>query len=402
MKKTIPHCRLCNAPTSVFLDLGRVPLPEEFRLQKDLHVPIITYPLRLSVCHVCHHIQLADIPNVNTIYKKNYFYDFSVTMTGHEHWKRLSRMITTKYRLTPRHLVVDIGSNTGALLSEFRSLGVRILGVDPSPKVVAVARKHGIPTMLSFFRPAVAQRIVRKHGQAHIVTTTNVFDHVQDLGEFVTALDILLDPQGAAVIEVPYAFRMIRDGSHTPYLQQLDYMLLTPLQPFFANYGFSVTDASEIPLHGGSIRITLKKRPDARQSTSMKRILDQEQELLTTYQPVIRQFGADLLRHYRKLAAWVHAQRKKGARIAGVGASAKGMTLLSCAGLGPNDIDFITEKSELKIGRFSPSGIPIVSDADLLNKQPDIALALAWNFVPEIQKNLAAFTGTWHIPMPMR
>jgi hypothetical protein len=87
-----------------------------------------------------------------------------------------------------------------------------------------------------------------------------------------------------------------------------------------------------------------------------------------------------------------------------VSAPAKGMTLLNYCGIGADILDFITEKSQLKIGRFTPgTHIPVVSDQVLLERQPDYALLLAWNFAEEIMNNLKAFSeagGKFIMPIP--
>jgi len=72
--------------------------------------------------------------------------------------------------------------------------------------------------------------------------------------------------------------------------------------------------------------------------------------------------------------------------------------------LGNDTIDFVTEKSTLKIGRFTPGmHIPVVSDAELIERRPDYALLLAWNFADEIMANLSEYRergGKFIIPIP--
>ena len=67
-------------------------------------------------------------------------------------------------------------------------------------------------------------------------------------------------------------------------------------------------------------------------------------------------------------------------------------------------IDFVTEKSELKIGRYTPGQhIPVVSDNKLIEKEIDYALILAWNFSSEIMSNLKDYRdrgGKFIIPIP--
>ena len=85
-------------------------------------------------------------------------------------------------------------------------------------------------------------------------------------------------------------------------------------------------------------------------------------------------------------------------------APAKGMTLLNYCGIDTTLLDFVTEKSKLKIDRFTPGGnIPVFSDDMLISKRPDYALLLAWNFAEEIINNLDEYKklgGKFIIPIP--
>lgn len=393
-------CRLCNSRVKQFLDLGIVPLPEEFRSKGQLRDPVRRYPVGLSYCISCHHVQLTTPVSAKTIYQKNYFYDYSVTRTGLTHWHKLASQIVQKYHLSKNDLVVDIGSNTGTLLSLFKTKGVQILGVDPATKLAEIAKRNGIPTMVGYFTPSIARRIVKKWGNATVITATNVFDHVESLHEFVSAVTILLSPNGTFIIEVPYVPRMLLHHMHMPYLQQIDYMMITPLIPFFNAHNLKIIDAREISIHGGSLRLTVSWRDRKPTAPGVIKLIAFEQDLLKNYPGQLVTYAKDLQTQIHALSNWVHLKKALGKHIAAVGASAKGITLLHYARLGSNDIDFITEKSPLKIGRFTPTGIPVVSDTFFLKQQSDYALILAWNFTAEVKKNLKAYTKTWVIPIP--
>jgi hypothetical protein len=114
---------------------------------------------------------------------------------------------------------------------------------------------------------------------------------------------------------------------------------------------------------------------------------------------------ADAVDNNRQELLWLLRQLKRdGKRIAAVSAPAKGMTLLNYCHLGTETLDFITEKSTLKIGRYTPgTHIPVYSDAELLEQMPDYALLLAWNFAKEIMANLQEYRdrgGKFIIPIP--
>ncbi len=392
-------CRVCLSPTHPFLSLGSVPLPEEFRMKTQRNLPIRDYPLGLSCCTRCHHVQLTHIVSSDPIYKQHYFYDYSVTATGLGHWQRLARQITRRY-LKDNNLVVDIGSNTGTLLSCFQAFGARIRGVDPTNKLAAIARSRGIPTMTNYFTPSVARRIVRQLGQATVATGTNVFDHVDSLQSFLEAMQILLAPRGVFIVEVPYFLTFLTSHSHIVYHQQIDYMMMTPLIPLFDRYDMELVNTEPIPIHGGSIRLSIRKKGVQKAAISVSSLLSKEQVLFATYPRRLKKFADALCKQREDFSLRVRNLKAKGKRIAAVGASAKGITLLNYAGLGPREIDYITEKSPLKIGRFTPTGIPIVADRTLITDQPDYAILLAWNFTQEIMNNLNGYRGKWIIPVP--
>ena len=92
-------CRLCKSDTKPFLNLGNVSLPEEFRTKVQLKDPVIKYPLGLSFCTKCGHVQLTKKIKPDLIYKKNYFYDYSITSTGQKHWQEIRRGRYTEFNL---------------------------------------------------------------------------------------------------------------------------------------------------------------------------------------------------------------------------------------------------------------------------------------------------------------
>lgn len=397
------RCRLCSGEVKKFLNLGETPLPEEFRTKHELDKEVKHYPLNLVYCTKCLHVQLGFKISADVIYKKNYFYDYSVTKTGSEHWYKLSKKIYKDYKLSTNDLVVDIGSNTGVLLSFFKSQGSQIVGIDPATRQVNIARKIGIPTICSYFSPKVAQRIVRKYGQAKVITCNNTFDHVWDLDELMKGVTLLLKQGGVLIIEVPYFINMLKNLNHIVYHQQIDYISLSPLMPFFNRFGLEIVDCQPIPMHGGSIRIYARFKGQNGSTKRLLKLLDKENKLIKNWPSRLILFAQKILKQKDELVLLLKNLKKDGQRVAAVGASAKGITLLNYSHLDPQTIEFITEKSPLKIGRFTPSKIPIVPDSKLYEQKIDYALLLSWNFQEEIIRNLSKYKklgGKFIIPIP--
>ena len=81
--------------------------------------------------------------------------------------------------------------------------------------------------------------------------------------------------------------------------------------------------------------------------------------------------------------------KSKGYIIAGIGAAAKANTLINTFGLNNTHIDFITESSKYKIGKYTPkSRIPIYNDKKLTKYKKICAILLTWNLKKQLKKKL--------------
>jgi len=118
----------------------------------------------------------------------------------------------------------------------------------------------------------------------------------------------------------------------------------------------------------------------------------------------LNDFAVRVADNRKKLFNLVAKLLSEGKTVAGVSAPAKGMTLLNYCNFSNFHLLYISEKSNLKIGRVTPGGhIPIISDAELMNLKPDYVLLLAWNFSQEIMANLKDYSsagGKFIIPIP--
>jgi hypothetical protein len=84
----------------------------------------------------------------------------------------------------------------------------------------------------------------------------------------------------------------------------------------------------------------------------------------------------------------VKARQAKG-KIVAIGAAAKGNTLLNYCGIDKTLIDFATDASPLKIGKFTPgSHLPILSD-DAIDASVTHALILAWNIAELLKSKIS-------------
>ncbi|MCC7071719.1 MAG: class I SAM-dependent methyltransferase [Deltaproteobacteria bacterium] len=399
-------CRMCKGSgLDRFLDLGFTPPADQFLTAAQLRQSETAYPLDVYLCRDCGLAQLGTVVPPEILYQNDYPYESSTTKTGREHWAALARQVVGTLDLKPGSLAVDVGSNVGVLLSAFRDEGMRVCGVDPAPNIVAIANGRGIETICDFFSDQSAAAIVKAHGPASVVTGTNVFAHVDDLDAFVRSLQVLLADDGVFVFEAPHFAELVKQLEYdTIYHEHLSYLAVRPLIPFFKKHGMEVFDVTCSEIHGGSICVFAGKAQARPVHERVGRALAEEEALGLGSTAVLQRFAADVAAQRMELMWLLHSLKREGKKIVGVSAPAKGMTLLNYCRIGPELLDFVTEKSTLKIGRYTPgTHIPVVPDAMLLQAKPDYALLLAWNFAEEIMKNLDGFRaqgGKFIIPVP--
>lgn len=399
-------CRLCSSTNLYkFLDLGFTPPADSFLRREQLCEPEIYYPLEVLLCESCGFIQLSHIVSPEVLYRHDYPYESSITRSGQQHWNEFAQTVTRRFSLTSSDLVIDIGSNVGVLLGAFRDNGCRILGVDPASNIVRLAEKNGIETINEFFGVEVARNIVAEMGSASVITGTNVFAHVNDLTGFMHAVEIVLSARGVMIIEAPYFVNLVSKLEYdTIYHEHLSYLSLKPLAPFFEKFGMEIFDIEERDIHGGSFRIYVARKGTQTVSPIVWRMTAAEEAMGIYDHDVLMKFASAVAENRQSLLWLLRKLKNEGKRIAAVSAPAKGMTLLNYCHIGIETLDFVTEKSTLKIGRFTPgTHIPVFSDAKLFEEMPDFALLLAWNFADEIMANLEPFKkkgGRFIIPIP--
>ncbi len=400
-------CRMCQSKDLYkFLDLGFTPPADQFRRKDQLKEEEIYYPLEVYVCEFCGLVQLGHVVSPEILYRNDYPYESSTTKTGHEHWSNFAETVIKRFNLTESDLVVDIGSNVGVLLGAFKDNGIRIQGIDPASNIVMIAYERGIETICDFFNFESVEKILSSKGNASVITGTNVFAHVDDLYTFMKNIKLLLNEKGVFIFEAPYFVNLFKHIEYdTIYHEHLSYLSVKPLIPFFDKFDMEIFNIEQVDIHGGSFRVYIARKNTYQVNEIVLKLLKNEEDMKLYSYEALDNFSKSVQQNRSELMWMLHSLRHEGKRIAGVSAPAKGMTLLNYCKIGSELIEFITEKSSLKIGRFTPgTHIPVFPDSHLIKEKPDYALLLAWNFAGEIMKNLHEYKkngGKFIVPIPM-
>jgi hypothetical protein len=390
----------------LYLDLGLTPLADEFRArEKAGSLAQVTYPLEVVLCTDCGLSQLSMVVAPEVLYQNDYPYESSTTSAGRKHFAAFAHTVVAEYGLRPDELAVDVGSNVGVLVRGFIDAGVRGLGIEPAPNIARIATDNGIDTINEFFSIDAASSVLSSHGKARVITATNVFAHVHDLDAFMHAADTMLTPDGLLIIEAPHFLELVQQLEYdTIYHEHLSYLAVKPLENFFRRHAFELIDVVQVGIHGGSFRLFVGRAGSYPISARVAETRHLETDEGICDLDRVRLFARAVADHRIELMTLLYDLKRQGRSIAGVSAPAKGMTLLNYCGIGPGILDFVTEKSTLKVGRFTPGGrIPVLPDSALTEQRVDYGLLLAWNFATEIMANLAGYKaagGRFIIPIP--
>ncbi|HWZ46346.1 MAG TPA: class I SAM-dependent methyltransferase [Candidatus Saccharimonadales bacterium] len=400
----IETCQVCESPDlQSVLFMGYLPPVNQMRRVGERPCEQPAYPAEWLYCPKCQLVQLGLLVDPQVLFPPEYPYTSGTTSLLRENFAEMYTETQTIISLLPSDLIVDIGSNDGTLLANFKDGGHRVRGIEPS-QVGNLANQRGIPTHISFFGKDIASKILKEDGPAKIIAATNVFAHMQNIHAVVEDILRLLDDKGLFISESHYLLGLIETLQYdTIYHEHLRYYSLTSLQYLLNMHGLEVIHARRIPTHGGSLRVYAARAGSRPPLPSVAEILAQE-----------RRAGVDLrrLREFQRrvVLSKLHMHSMladicgRGEKIYGIGAPSRASTLINYAGLDNGILECVVEvKGSLKIGKYMPGTlIPVVEESRLYEDPPEYALLLSWHIADELIPRLSqkGFRGEYIIPLP--
>jgi hypothetical protein len=398
-------CQVCgHAPLDDVLSLGYMPPVNQMVRISVVPQQQPWFPTNLLYCRNCELVQLGLAVDPVIIFPPDYPYTSGTTRLLRENFADLAHESGAMLGLGKDDLVVDVGSNDGTLLSNFKNVGHRVLGIEPTD-VGAIADKRGIPTLKRYFGPEAAREVQRKHGPAALVTAANCFAHIEDVHAIVDAIVAILRPDGVFISESHYLIGLLDTLQYdTIYHEHLRYYSLASLKHLLEIHGLEVFHARPIPSHGGSIRVYAARRGTQKVQDSVGAMLAGEPRG-DAMVGRLASFRRDVVLSKLRLLAMLRDLKEKGARIAGISAPSRASTLVNYVGLDEAIIDYVCEiPGSLKIGRYMPgTQIPVVDEARLYAEQPDYAVIFSWHIADELAPKLKAkgFRGELITPLPV-
>ncbi|MCM8811690.1 MAG: adenylyl-sulfate kinase [Candidatus Omnitrophica bacterium] len=401
----IDRCQVCSSRelTSV-LFVGYLPPVNRMRPIGRMLDEEPWFPAEMLYCGRCHLVQLGYAVDPNILFPPDYPYTSGTTRILRENFADLFREVKELVGLNPGDLTVDIGSNDGTLLSNFKEGGYPVCGVEPS-LTAKMAEERGIPTLMRFFEREAVEAVKAEHGQPKIVTATNVFAHIHRVNELMDNIESLAGPEGVFISESHYLKDLIDTLQYdTIYHEHLRYYSLTSLKFLLESRGFRIFHVKRIPTHGGSIRVYASKSKRYTLRGSVESLLKEEQQAGLTGPSWIPSFRRRVIESKLKLYDLLYDLKRQGNAIYGIGAPSRASTLINYVGLDDGILDCVLEvKGSKKTDKYMPgTKIPVLEESKLYADQPPYALFLSWHISWELSRNLAqrGYTGDFITPLP--
>lgn len=381
-------CRVCDSTRlSPAVDLGRQPWANHF-LRPDEAGSEPFYPLTVVLCDHCGTAQLD-----HTVPKETMFADHTylsgTTTTLSDHFQSVAQSVDHRhFRHRPHKAMLDIGSNDGTQLRQYRALGYDILGVEPAKLPSDLANAAGLPTLRAFFNEGTARSLNRTF---EVINASGVFFHLEELHSVTEGIRACLAPDGVFVIQFLYMKRIVEnDAFDQIYHEHLLYYNVRTLDTLLRRHGLALFDAELSPIHGGSIIAHATHVSRAQPSARIAGFMAAEDASGANAPAWYRDFARRIARRRTENRAYLEACRQAGKRVFGLGAPVKGNTLLNYYGVGTDLIECLTERNPHRRGLVAPGSHIPVRIEDEFKDVPDVYYVLAWNFRKEI---LARYAG---------
>lgn len=388
-------CIGCDSSLHKIFSLGNQPLANKYPNAETSFDDEFSSELVVFKCPACNYSHVPCSVD-RSIFFEDYYYLSSVNKELVSHFESLADYLST----TDSQFVVDVGSNDGILLRPLKERGIKCLGVDPSENVGKIANDQNLETIVSFFDPQTANRVVESHGRASTIVASSVFTHLAEPLTFFKSCDNLLDDDGIIIIEVEYLVDIIKSlGFERFYFDRPHYYTLNTISRIAEKAGFCVTDCRSISVHGGSIRVICSRLKDVNKvSPDVNQVIKKEAELLSD--DSISKFFSEFQTSCIQLKNFLLTLSTQETKVFAYGCPARLSTITNFADIDRTLIPYIVDDSPLKAGRFSPGKhIPIYSK--IIADDERVSMVFAYEYIESIRNKLKDFNLDFYRPIPL-
>ncbi len=379
-------CKITGKKIKPFMSFGKMPIANGFLKKKDFKNEF-SFNMEVGFSKDLALFQLNDHPTPKSMFNRNYPFFTSSSNYMIKHFKEYALWIKKNYSKNIRN-ILEIGSNDGSFLKNFKSKKTNILGIEPSSNVANIAKKNGIKTINKFFSYKTSKDLKNFIGKTDIIIAANAICHIPNLNDLIKGVDNLLSKKGLFIFEEPYLGSMFEKTSYDQIYDEHIFMFsVTSVKKIFDLYNFELINVAPQKTHGGSMRYVIARKGTYKTNKSVLKHLKYENLKKINSIKGCLNFKKNCENSKKRLKNRIEMILKNGKNIAGYAATSKSTTILNYCGINHKHIDFICDTTKSKIGKYTPrTHIPIVNVNHFHNNIPDYTFLFAWNHKREIFK----------------
>ncbi|MDA9071232.1 class I SAM-dependent methyltransferase [Candidatus Pelagibacter sp.] len=378
------NCKITNKVIKPFMSFGKMPIANGFIEKKDFNNEFF-FNMEVGFAEDISLFQLKDHPTPEQMFNSEYPFFTGSSEFMKIHFLKYANFIKKNY-LKNNSKIVEIGSNDGTFLQNFKDSDLDFIGFEPSSNVAEIANKKGIKTLNNFFNLDSIEQINEFKNKTDVIYAANVICHVPNLPNLIKSVDKLISREGVFIFEEPYLGAMFEKTSYDQIYDEHIFMFSgSSVQKIFNLFDMELIDLIKQPTHGGSMRYVVARKGMRTINKNVERIIGEEKLKNLDNFNFCEKFKNNCESSKKKLKKLLNDYKKDGKKIAGYAATSKSTTILNYCGIGVDIIDYICDTTDEKINKYSPGmHIPIVSVDHFRNNMPDIAYLFAWNHKDEI------------------
>ena len=389
-------CEVCgNDRLTTVLDLGLHPMCDDLVKVGDARI-CREYPIEILFCNDCRTAhQRFQIPK-QELFPKTYHYRSRFTADVLSGMSSLVESCEKRFGSLAGKRVVDIGCNDGSLLGFFRAKGAVTIGIEPTDACLD-AKQQGHVAYNGFLSEKLAGELRAAHGAPDFIVFTNVFAHIENLGEVILSLKALMSADTVIVIENHYLGSVLQGNQFdTFYHEHPRTYSYTSFRHIAQSLGVKLSGVEFPSRYGGNIRVYLGGNPaPVEGAVDLKMLDERESHCLDQFDTL----GRNVERWRMAKRTLITRYVQEGGPLKAKAFPGRAAILVKLLDLDCQTVVAVYEKSgSMKIGHYLPgTRSPILSDDELFGVQPEpqVLLNLAWHISKEIQGYLKqhGFTG---------
>ena len=197
-----------------------------------------------------------------------------------KHFQKYSDFIKKNY-IKNNSNIIEIGSNDGTFLSNFKNSNLDYVGFEPSKNVADLANQKGVKTINDFFNTKNLDLVKKFVGNTDAIFAANVICHIPDLNNLIKAIDKLLSKNGVFIFEEPYLGSMFEKISYDQiYDEHIFIFSGVAVKKIFDFYDMELIDMIKQETHGGSMRYVVARKNKYQINKHVTKILDEEKKII--------------------------------------------------------------------------------------------------------------------------